>query len=253
MPPRLRKLALTAHVAFSVGWLGAVAAFLLLAVVGLTSAEEETVRAMYLAMDLVGWRVIVPLCFAALLTGVVQALATPWGLFRHYWILLKLTATVLLTILLMLHIQPTGRLAALAAAGTVFAPALHALQLQLAVDAAGALLGLIAVLALAVYKPQGLTPYGARKLDAAALAGRAPLWVKIFVIGAVLSVIAVRTLSGVHHGRGSHAALSIEVVAENDLGSRARYEARMPGRAIPACTGQFEARSRGMVARFASR
>jgi hypothetical protein len=36
MTPRLRKFALTAHVTSSVGWLGAVAAFLALAVAGLT-------------------------------------------------------------------------------------------------------------------------------------------------------------------------------------------------------------------------
>ena len=34
MSPRLRKLALTAHVTFSVGWLGAVAAFLALSIAG---------------------------------------------------------------------------------------------------------------------------------------------------------------------------------------------------------------------------
>ncbi|WP_251016554.1 hypothetical protein [Streptomyces sp. ISL-99] len=43
-PPRLRKLALTLHVTSSVGWLGAVAAFLALAVTGLTSSTPQTVR-----------------------------------------------------------------------------------------------------------------------------------------------------------------------------------------------------------------
>lgn len=205
MAPWLRKLALTAHVTFSVSWLGAVAAFLLLAVKGLTSSDEQTVRAMYLSMDLVGWRVIVPLCFAALLTGLVQALATPWGLFRHYWVLLKLAVTAVLTILLMLHMQPTRRLAAVAAETAISGPALHALQLQLAVDAAGALLGLVAVVALALYKPRGLTRYGARKLGADPLLARTPWWVKVFLIGAVVSLIAVHTLSGVgaHHGDGA--------------------------------------------------
>ena len=205
MAPGLRKLALTAHVTFSVSWLGAVAAFLLLAVMGLTSSDEQTVRAMYLSMDLLGWRMIVPLCFAALLTGLIQALATPWGLFRHYWVLLKLAVTVLLTILLMLHMQPTRHLAAVADETAISGPALHALQLQLAVDAAGALLGLIALVALALYKPPGLTRYGARKLGADPLSARIPGWVKVFLIGAVVSLIAVHALSGVgaHHGRGA--------------------------------------------------
>ena len=41
-------------------------------------------RGAYLAMDLIGWFVIVPLSLASLLTGLVQALGTTWGLFRHY-------------------------------------------------------------------------------------------------------------------------------------------------------------------------
>jgi hypothetical protein len=41
-------------------------------------------RAAYLAMDLTSRFVIVPLARASLLTGLAQALGTPWGLFRHY-------------------------------------------------------------------------------------------------------------------------------------------------------------------------
>ncbi|MGH9905788.1 MAG: hypothetical protein ACRD8U_09435, partial [Pyrinomonadaceae bacterium] len=61
MTPRLRKFALTTHVASSVGWLGSVASFLALAVVGLTSKNIQTVRAAYLAMELIAWFVIIPL------------------------------------------------------------------------------------------------------------------------------------------------------------------------------------------------
>jgi hypothetical protein len=60
MTPGLRKFTLTAHVSASVGWLGAVAAFLALAIAGLTHEEPETIRGAYVAMDLVGWFVIVP-------------------------------------------------------------------------------------------------------------------------------------------------------------------------------------------------
>lgn len=83
--PRLRKFVLTAHLTSSVGWLGAIAAFLALAVAGLTSQDEQTVRAAYLAMELTAWFVTVPLALASLLSGLIQALGTPWGMFRHYW------------------------------------------------------------------------------------------------------------------------------------------------------------------------
>src|SRR5438874_10803954 len=99
MSPRLRKIALTAHVTSSVGWLGSVTVFLVLAITGVTSQNSEVVRAAYLAMALVAWSVIVPLSLASLLTGLVQALGTQWGLVRHYWIVFKLVINVASNIL----------------------------------------------------------------------------------------------------------------------------------------------------------
>src|SRR5436853_6235078 len=98
-----RKLALTSHVTTSVGWLGAVAAFLALSIVGLRSTAPETVRAAYVAMNVIGLFVVVPLSLAAVVTGIVQALGSSWGLFRHYWIVVKLALTILATLLLLLH------------------------------------------------------------------------------------------------------------------------------------------------------
>ena len=81
MPPRLRKFALTLHVTSSVGLLGAIGAFLVLAVSGLTSQNVQTVCAVYPAMQLIARFVVVPLAFASLLTGFIQSLGTRWGLF----------------------------------------------------------------------------------------------------------------------------------------------------------------------------
>ena len=77
--PRLRKLALTAHVTCSVGWIGAVVVFRALAFLGLTSQDPQTVRGVYLVMEPAGWLVLVPLAFASLLTGILQSLGTAWG------------------------------------------------------------------------------------------------------------------------------------------------------------------------------
>jgi hypothetical protein len=57
----LRKLALTLHVIASVGWIGAVASFLALAVTGLVNPELERVRASYVAMDLTYRWIVIPL------------------------------------------------------------------------------------------------------------------------------------------------------------------------------------------------
>jgi Na+-driven multidrug efflux pump len=93
MTPRLRKFALTAHITLSVGWLGAVVAYLAPAIAGLTSQDAQLVRAASLTMELIGWFVIVPFSLAALLTGLIQSLGTEWGVFRHYWILVTLHLT----------------------------------------------------------------------------------------------------------------------------------------------------------------
>ena len=92
LSPALRKLALTVHLTSSVGWIGAVIAYLALGVAAETSSDTQTVRAAWTAMELTGWWVIVPLAVAALLTGLVMSLGTQWGLFRHYWVLISLVA-----------------------------------------------------------------------------------------------------------------------------------------------------------------
>lgn len=162
MTSGLRKFALTTHVTSSVGWLGAVGAFLALAIAGVGSQDAEIVRAAYLAMHLITWFVIVPLGLAALLTGIVQSLGTSWGLFRHYWIVTKLLLTVLATIILLVHTQPIDRVAAVAAQTTLAAGDLRQLRIQLVGDACAALFVLIVTTTLSVYKPWGMTPYGVR-------------------------------------------------------------------------------------------
>ena len=164
MDPGLRKLALTAHVTASVGWLGAVAGFLALAVAGLASDDSETVQAAYLAMELTGWFVLVPLSLASLLTGLVQSLGTTWGVFRHYWVLAKLVINLFATIILLLYMQTLGFFADVAAETAPSGPVPDVLRSPSPVLHAGAALGLLLVATtLAVHKPRGMTRYGQRK------------------------------------------------------------------------------------------
>ena len=163
LTPRLRKLALTVHVTCSVGLLGSVAAFLVLAIAGVTSQDEQMVRASYLAMEVIAQFVIVPLAFASLLTGLIQSLGTPWGLFRHYWVLVKFLLTVFATIVLLIKMELIGHAARLVAETTFPRADLHAVGIQLVVHAAGGLLVLLVPAVLSVYKPPGTTRYGARK------------------------------------------------------------------------------------------
>jgi len=163
MSPGLRKVALTAHVTSSISWFGAVAAFLALAIAGLTSQDAQRVRAAYLAMELTTWFVIVPLAFVSLLSGVVSSLGTKWGLFRYYWVLMKLVITILATIVLLIHTQPIDLLASVAAKTTVLGASLQSQQLLMVVASSVALVVLLVLTALSVYKPRGMTRYGQRK------------------------------------------------------------------------------------------
>jgi hypothetical protein len=163
LTPGVRKFVRTAHVIFSVGWLGSVAGFLALAIVGLTSSDAQTVRSVYIAMGLTTRFVIVPLSFVPLLlTGPILSLGTPWGLFRHYWILAKLLINFLSTVILLVHVQPINYMWHVASEGTI-SSADRGAQVQLVVAAAAGLLALLVATALAVYKPRGMTQYGWRK------------------------------------------------------------------------------------------
>lgn len=161
MNRRLRKLTLTAHVALSVGWLGAVATFLALGIAALTSQDTEVVRGAYLVMELTGWFALVPLSLASLLTGLISSLGTSWGLLRHYWVVFKLLINLVATIVLLLYMQTLSYLADIAADATLPidelrdpSPVLHA---------GAALVLLVVATALAIYKPRGLTRYGQRR------------------------------------------------------------------------------------------
>lgn len=160
--PEGRKLALTAHVTASVGWLGAVLCFLALSIVGIANGTPSTVRAVYLAMASMGRWVLVPLSVASLLTGVVQSLGTRWGLLRHYWVVIKLVMNVAAIAVLVLYLQTLDQLADIASDSN--APLGHLRSPSPVLHAAGALILLLIAVVLSVYKPKGLTKRGRRTL-----------------------------------------------------------------------------------------
>jgi uncharacterized membrane protein len=160
MTPRLRKLALTVHITSSVGWIGAVAAFLALVIAALSTQNGQTVRSAWVAMELIGWYTIVPLAIASLLTGLIMSLGTPWGLFKHYWVIFKLILTVLSITVLLLNMQTVSSLAAIAAQSE--SGDLLGMQGEL-LHAGVGLLVLLVITTLSVYKPRGMTRYGHRK------------------------------------------------------------------------------------------
>jgi hypothetical protein len=163
MSSRGRKLALVLHVGSSVGWLGAVVASLLLAVVALVVGDVQVIRAVYVVLEPMGWYVLIPFSVASLVTGLVQSLGTTWGLLRHYWVLVKLLMNLFATAVLLLYMQTLGYLADAVRGATTSGEVLGLRSPSPVAHGVGAVVLLVVALVLSVYKPRGLTAYGQRR------------------------------------------------------------------------------------------
>lgn len=153
----LRKLVLLVHVLGSVGWTGAVAAFLALAVTGLNTLDVLTVRAVYIAMLPITWWIIVPLAVVSLVSGLLLSFCTAWGLFRHYWIIFKLLISSISLPILFLHTGIIRRVATSAMTTALGPTDLYQDRLQLVVASTASLGALVVATFLSVYKPRGRT------------------------------------------------------------------------------------------------
>ena len=185
MTSQVRRVALIVHIMSSIGWFGAVLSFLVLALTGLKAADAQAAHGIYAAMYVVGWYVVVPMTFASLVSGLIQALGTSWGVFRHYWVVMKLSITTLCSVLVLLHMRPTGTLAGAAVEALLTDQHLQRMRVQLIADSSLALGALLVAATLAIYKPSGKR------------GERMPRWVKI--LGAI-GVVAL--LFG--HGFAGH-------------------------------------------------
>ncbi|HET9258416.1 MAG TPA: hypothetical protein VFO16_24905 [Pseudonocardiaceae bacterium] len=148
---RARTALLTAHVALSVGWFGLDGALVALEVTGLGADPGER-AGIAAAMSAIAVWVLIPVVFTALVSGLVLSLSTPWGLVRHWWVLIK-----------------CGIAAALTAAGlSLMIPRLHQIiageaepvEMTMLIGRSIALALLLAATALSVIKPWGKTPRG---------------------------------------------------------------------------------------------
>jgi hypothetical protein len=207
----LRRFTFTTHVTSSLGWIGAVLVFLALALIGLTSQDERTVRGAYLVMAPAAWFVLVPLAHAALFSGIALSLGTPWGLFRHYWVVFKLGITLFSTVILLIYMGTFQQMAGVAADPVVElglvrnpSPVVHAVL---------ALILLLMATWLAVYKPFGLTPYAIRTASmpqsaslrdvgprSAPSSARTRLYAVALVVLAAMVVLVLLHLTGARFG-----------------------------------------------------
>jgi hypothetical protein len=212
----LRKFSLTIHIAMAVGWIGAVSAYLVVVVAALTRDDLLTLRTAWIAMDLIGWYLIVPLALASLVTGLVMSLGTPWGLLRHYWVVVSLVLTTIATTVLLIHMPTVSALARAASEPdvVVIGALREGLRSEL-LHAGVGLLVLFVIEVLNVYKPQGMTAYGRHRVRQAAVVNgsaadaearftwgsiaRTPRWVQVVgfhVIGVAALLLIIIHLTG---------------------------------------------------------
>ncbi|EOD64901.1 hypothetical protein [Amycolatopsis vancoresmycina] len=150
---RLRQLLVFVHVAVSVGWLGAGAANVVLAMTAGYTDRPDVRIVCYLMIEKIDDFVVIPAAFASLAGGLVLCVVTKWGVARYWWVLVKLVLTVAVigysTFGLGVWVEENR------AAGGLESPAAGPL-------AYGAALNLVAFLFmtwLSVAKPWGRTPW----------------------------------------------------------------------------------------------
>ena len=108
--PRLsrrgRIALLTVHVAVSVGWLGLDGALVVMEATGLGTGDPGERAGIATAMAAMVVWVLIPVVSASLLSGLVLALSTPWGLLRYWWVLIKCAIVTVLTVTGLMLILP---------------------------------------------------------------------------------------------------------------------------------------------------
>jgi hypothetical protein len=159
LPPRVRNSMVVVHVVVSVSWLALMLCLLTLATTALATNDADTLRTAYRAMGMLGDALIIPLSLLTLVSGVVLALGTPWGLFRYYWVSTKfwltLAATVASIFALTARLHDAVDAVARHPVGPISAMDLGFIRYNMVIVPAAALLLYLANVILSVFKPWG--------------------------------------------------------------------------------------------------
>jgi hypothetical protein len=149
---RSRRALLVAHVLSSVAWFGIAVSVLFLLVLAQSDSEPQAASALYRAVETSIWLSVITGAVSGV-TGLVLGLGTPWGVARHWWVVLKEVAFVALVVSDFLAVRPTVHDAANGfVSGRILHPVIaHCIVLALAT-------------VVSILKPFGRTPIGRRRL-----------------------------------------------------------------------------------------
>ncbi|MEU1264631.1 DUF2269 family protein [Streptomyces cellulosae] len=162
-----RRALLVVHVVASAGWLGLSAGLLALGLAANTTGSAATLEAAVRSMQLFADWLLLPIALLTLVSGLVLALGTPWGLARHRWVWTKFWLTLATTTATAFALRPGVNEAVAAVSAGLALP-----------DGEDVLMGPVVSLSayvfmtvISVLKPWGLTRRG-RRLREAARKGR---------------------------------------------------------------------------------
>lgn len=148
----VRRGVLVAHVAISVSWLGLTVGLLTLGLTAFLTGDPATASAATRAMKVFGDWLVVPVALLSLVSGLVLALGTPWGLARHRWVWIKFWLTLITTGLSIFSLRP----------GIDAAVADKVVDIDLVIAPSVATATYLFITAISVLKPWGLTRRGRR-------------------------------------------------------------------------------------------
>lgn len=155
LPLKWRRLLLAVHLTIAVSVLGTDLSLIALSITALTSSSPNLIRGSYVAMNLLAGRILLPLAFGALVTGVLLALLSAWRLTRYYWVLAKLALTTIAVLALVFVLRPRIEQVATTALQSPLEEVAAAGNPGIVVAIAGALLVLFSIVLISVYKPWG--------------------------------------------------------------------------------------------------
>jgi hypothetical protein len=107
-----RKWTMLTHLVAGLGWLGADIAFLILSITGLTSDDPALVAACYRAIHQFAVGLLFACGLGSLLSGLLLGLGSKYGLFRYWWVFIKLLLNLILVTLVLVLLRPVADKAA---------------------------------------------------------------------------------------------------------------------------------------------
>jgi hypothetical protein len=163
--PRPRKILFAAHVAVSVAWLGVVGCQFTLATAIAVSGDAKVQYAGFTMMALLDNVFLGVTSTFAVITGLVHAVGTRWGLMQRRWVAAKFYATLAVQMVGFAVIHQSiqkGNLIETAGDTPVRTAETDALGVLLSCVTGAAMLTLISMVIISVFKPWGFTRRGRR-------------------------------------------------------------------------------------------